>query len=140
MQKTASASNIFILFPLIFEFLLWLIWALNIIPNGNIAPFSTHYFIYQNFCCRKCCKTVCGMVSSGFGVIAFPFEPCTRFVLFLTIRAYRKYEAIPCLTQEHPYKLFFHLLIIHTQEDDFQNHYVDTALRCINYLCVRYVL
>ena len=26
------------LFPLIFEFLLWLIWALNIIPNGNIAP------------------------------------------------------------------------------------------------------
>ena len=28
----------FVLLPLIFEFLLWLIWALNIIPNGNIAP------------------------------------------------------------------------------------------------------
>ena len=28
--------------------------------------FSTHYFIYPNFCCRKSCKIVCGMVSCGF--------------------------------------------------------------------------
>ena len=27
--------------------------------------FSTHYFIYKNFCCRKSCKIACGMVSGG---------------------------------------------------------------------------
>ena len=27
--------------------------------------FSTHYFIYQNFCCRKSCKIACGIVSGG---------------------------------------------------------------------------
>ena len=30
--------------------------------------FSTHYFIYQNFCSRKSCKIGCGMVSGGCGV------------------------------------------------------------------------